>query len=302
MNILLTGGTGFIGRRLCAALLARNHDITVLSREPQHVRQKCGPRARPLAAVADWHTDEHFDAVINLCGEPIVDAPWTAARRQRLRDSRVGVTQQLVEAIARVRQKPAVLLSGSAIGIYGDTGDAAIDETVSPATDFAAQLCRDWEEVARGAERDGVRVCLLRTGLVLDPSGGLLGRMLLPFRFGLGARLGNGQQWMSWIAMADYIAALLMLLDHQEASGPFNMTAPQAVTNAQFTRQLAQSLNRPAVFAAPSLILKLVLGQRAPMVLGGQRVLPTHLQALRYQFGHPELGEALLSMLVRRPS
>ncbi|MEO7385360.1 MAG: TIGR01777 family oxidoreductase [Gammaproteobacteria bacterium] len=299
MKILLTGGTGFIGRPQCAALVAASHHVTVLSRSPHLVPAKCGQRVRALASLTDWGADETFDAVINLCGEPIVDAPWTAARQQRLRDSRVRVTQQLVGAIARARQKPTVLLSGSAIGIYGDSGDTPMDETALPATDFAAQLCHDWEVAALGAESDGVRVCLLRTGLVLDPAGGFLSRMLLPFRLGLGARLGSGTQWMSWIALADYIAALLMLLEHPQASGPFNMTAPQAVTNRQFTGLLARNLNRPALFTAPSFLVKLFFGQRAAMVLGGQRALPTHLQALGYPFRHPELGEALLSMLGR---
>lgn len=299
MNILLTGGTGFIGCPLGAALVAAGHDVTVLSRSPQSVRDKCGPRVRPLASLADWRADEHFDAVINLAGEPIVDAAWTPARRAKLRDSRIGLTRQLVEAIRSAQQKPAVLLSGSAIGVYGDAGDAILDESAPAATDFAAQLCRDWELEARKAEGLGVRVCLLRTGLVLDPSGGLLGKMLLPFRLGMGARLGNGNQWMSWIALDDYIAAVLLLLENRQASGAFNMTAPQPVTNQQFTQTLARVLHRPALLAAPSRLLKLALGERAPMLLGGQRVLPARLQESGFRFRHAELAGALRDQLDR---
>lgn len=299
MNILLTGGTGFIGRSLCAALVAAGHGMTVLSRAPEAVAGKCGPGVQAIGSLAGWRPGSRVDAVINLAGEPIIDRPWSESRRQQLRNSRVALTRELVEAMARWPHVPGVVLSGSAIGLYGDSGDTVLDETAPPASDFAAQLCADWEAAALGAESLGARVCVLRTGLVLDRHGGLLGRMLLPFRLGLAAQLGDGRQWMSWISMADYVAAVLMLLENPEASGPFNMTAPQPVTNAQFTRALASSLHRPALLRVPSFVLRGLLGQRAPMLLGGQRVLPLRLQALGFVFRHSELTVALPALLER---
>jgi len=293
MNILVTGGTGFIGRPLCRALVAAGHAVTVLSRSPQSVAAKCGPAVQALAALDDWQPAQHFHAAINLAGEPIVDAAWTTARKRALRDSRIALTEKLVAAIARAQQKPAVLLSGSAIGYYGDAGDTLLDESSPAAGDFAAQLCRDWERAALPAENAGVRVCLLRTGLVLDKSGGLLGNMLMPFRLGLGAKLGNGKQWMSWIGLADYIAIVLMLLENAQARGAYNMTAPQPVTNAQFTAALAKAVHRPALFSAPSFALKLALGERAPMLLGGQRVLPQRALQAGFQFRCPDISSAL---------
>lgn len=296
-QILVTGGTGFIGRPLCRALVAAGHRVTVLSRQPATVRDKCGPQVSALGSLDEWRPDMCFDAVINLAGEPIADAAWTARRKQQLRDSRIALTDRLVAAMARAQRRPAVLLSGSAIGYYGDGGDVVFDESSPAAGDFAARLCADWENSALAAERFGVRVCLLRTGLVLDPSGGLLGRMQLPFRFGLGARLGNGRQWMSWIALQDYLAIVLRLLDDDGARGAFNMTAPQPVTNAAFTAALAAALHRPALLFAPAPVLRVALGERAPMLLGGQRVLPARLQAAGFRFRHETLDAALVELL-----
>lgn len=297
MKILLTGGTGFIGQALCPALLAAGHEVTVLSRKPASVAARCGAGVQALASLADWRPDRQFDAVINLAGEPIVDAAWSAARKQQLRASRIGLTQQLVARIAAAERRPTVLLSGSAIGIYGDAGATPCAETAPAAPDFAAQLCLDWEQAALAAETHGVRVCLLRTGLVLDPAGGLLQKMLPAFRFGLGAKLGSGAQWMSWITRADYVAAVLALLADDQARGPFNLTAPEPVTNAEFTRVLARVLHRPALFSAPGPLLKLALGERAPMLLGGQRVLPARLEAAGFRFRQPELERALRELL-----
>lgn len=297
MNILILGGTGLIGRALCKALNHAGHELTVLSRKPETVPKKCGPAVKAIQSLTHWTPDLAFDAVINLAGEPIIDRPWTAARKQHLWDSRVTLTRQLVDCIAQATQKPKVLLSGSAIGYYGDTGEAMVDESTGSAADFGAELCSAWEQAALSASESGVRVCLLRTGLVLATDGGLLGRMRLPFKFGLGARLGNGQQWMSWIHMDDYIGLLLHLLAESEASGAFNMTAPQPVTNRQFTQTLAHVLHRPAFFVAPAWLLKVMLGQRAYLLLGGQRVLPTRAEALGYRFRYPELETALRALI-----
>lgn len=293
MRILILGGTGLIGRALCKALNHSGHELTVLSRQPETVPKKCGASVKAIQSLTQWTPDVVFDAVINLAGEPIIDKPWTAARKQRLWDSRVTLTRQLVDCIANAAQKPTVLLSGSAIGYYGDTGAAVVDEAAGTAADFGAELCAAWEQAAQSASTHGVRVCLLRTGLVLAADGGLLGRMLLPFRFGLGARLGTGQQWMSWIHLDDYRGLLLRLLAAPDASGAFNMTAPQPVSNQQFTQTLAHVLHRPAIFVAPAWLLKIMLGQRAYLLLGGQRVLPRRAEELGYRFQYPDLETAL---------
>ena len=297
MHILITGGTGLIGRQLCKALSAQGHAVTVLSRNPDSVPAKCGTNVKALASLAEWQPDRSFDAVINLAGEPIVDARWTEQRKQRLWHSRITLTESLVQRIAAAQTRPLVLLSGSAVGYYGDRGDTVLDETAPAGTDFPAQLCKAWEEAALAAEASGVRVCLLRTGLVLSRRSGLLGRMLLPFRLGLGARLGNGKQWMSWIHIDDYVAILLELLRDEQASGPYNMTAPQPATNREFTATLARALHRPAPFIMPSWLLKSVMGERACLLLEGQKVLPQKIESAGYRFAFAKLPDALGDLL-----
>lgn len=297
MRILITGGTGLIGRHLCAALLAQGHAITVLSRHPETVTAKCGAGVQAMKSLDEWTTDRIFDAVINLAGEPIVDAYWSAQRKQVLLDSRVGLTEKLVQRIVAAQQKPTVLLSGSAVGYYGNGGDTALDEVMAAGHDFPSELCAAWESAARAAEQSGVRVCLLRTGLVLSKRGGLLGRMLLPFKLAMGARLGDGKQWMSWVHIDDYVAMVLQLLNDASLNGAFNMTAPAPVTNAEFTRTLAQTLHRPALFVAPSFALKLAMGERACLLLEGQRVIPKRLESSGFQFAYPRLGGALQDLL-----
>lgn len=293
MRIFITGGTGLIGRQLCKALLAGGCELTVLSRNPASVPVKCGVGVNAMASLAEWQPDQVFDAVINLAGEPIVDARWTARRKQILRESRITLTEELVRRIAAAKRKPAVLLSGSAVGYYGNRGDVALNEAMDAGDDFPAQLCKAWEDAARVVESAGVRVCLLRTGLVLSREGGLLGKMLLPFKLCLGARLGDGKQWMSWVHIDDYVAMVLRLLRDEQTSGPYNMTAPQPVTNAEFTATLAAVLHRPALFAAPALLLKLAMGERACLLLGGQKVLPERMELARFRFSYTNLADAL---------
>ena len=297
MQILITGGTGLIGRQLCKALLAEGHELTVFSRNPASVPVKCGAAVHALASLAQWQPGQTFDAVINLAGEPIIDKSWTAKRKQMLWDSRVTLTEELVRRIAAANHRPAVLLSGSAVGYYGDRGDVMLDEAAGAGENFAAQLCKAWEDAARVAESVGVRVCLLRTAPVLSNDGGLLGRMLPPFRLGLGARLGDGKQWMSWVHMQDYVAMVLRLLHDPDAAGPYNMAAPQPATNAEFTATLAGVLHRPALFVAPALLLKLGMGERASLLLEGQRALPRKMEAAQYRFAFTNLADALRDLL-----
>lgn len=299
MHILITGGTGLIGRQLCKALLAEGHELTVFSRNPASVPVKCGTGVHAMATFGGWRPTQTFDAVINLAGEPIVDARWTARRKQVLWESRVTLTEELVRHIASAGHKPTVLLSGSAVGYYGNRGDVALDEAANAGEDFAAQLCKAWEDAACAAEQVGVRVCLLRTGLVLSNNGGLLGRMLLPFKLCLGTRLGDGKQWMSWVHIDDYVEILLRLLRDAQASGPYNMTAPQPATNAEFTAALAKVLHRPALFAAPAPLLKLAMGERACLLLEGQKVLPGKISAAGYRFQFANLADALSNLLCK---
>jgi uncharacterized protein (TIGR01777 family) len=299
MHILITGGTGLIGRHLCKALLAEGHQLTVLSRHPETVAVKCGADVRAITSLEKWLPEQTFDAVINLAGEPIVDAYWSVRRKQVLRNSRIALTEKLVQCIVAAKQKPSVLLSGSAVGFYGNGGDKELYESASVGNDFAAKLCRDWEVPALAAKAAGVRVCLLRTGLVLSRDGGLLGKMLPPFKLGMGARLGNGKQWMSWVHIDDYVEMVLRLLQDEQMSGPFNMTAPNPVTNAEFTRVLARTLHRPAYFIAPGFMLQLAMGERAALLLEGQRVLPANLTDAGYQFKFHNLSSALEALLSR---
>ncbi len=298
MRILMTGGTGLIGRRLCRELRDQGHALTVLSRRPETVAAKCGAGVQAMRSLEEWLPEQTFDAVINLAGEPIADAHWTAARKQALWDSRVTLTEALVRKISAAQHKPAVLLSGSAIGFYGN-GEMPVDESAQAGNDFAAQLCRVWEDVALAAQPLGVRVCLLRTGLVLAPQGGLLGRLWLPFKLGLGARLGDGRQWMSWVHLDDHVAMVLKLLQDESLSGPFNLTAPAPVTNADFTRALARAVHRPAWFVTPAFLLRLALGERARLLLEGQRVLPERMHQLGFQHRYPLLEDALRDVSTR---
>ncbi|HAF45029.1 MAG: TIGR01777 family protein [Sideroxydans sp. GWF2_59_14] len=296
MRILITGGTGLIGRHLCKTLLAEGHELTVFSRNVASVPEKCGVGVHALATLSDWKPDMAFDAVINLAGEPIVDARWTESRKQVLRVSRIALTEELVRRIAAAEHKPAVLLSGSAIGYYGGRGDEELGEDSGAGADFPAQLCVDWEATANAAERYGVRVCLLRTGLILSTDGGLLARMALPFKMGMGTRLGDGRQWMSWIHIDDYVAMVSRLLRDEQMRGAYNMTASAPVTNKEFTAVLAAVLHRPAAFVVPASLLKLSLGESASLLLEGQRVLPRRMLAAGQPILFPKLEEALKAL------
>ena len=289
MNILITGGTGLIGTRLCQQLHQLGHELTVLSRKPETVPTFC----KAIRSLDEWQSTQHFDAVINLAGESIVDKAWTTARKKVLWESRVGLTQSLVRCIEAADEKPRVFISGSAIGYYGNTGDKTLDEGAHVGKDFGAQLCDEWEKAALASS---VRVCVLRTGLVLAPSGGFLKKMLPAFKLCVGGSMGSGQQWMSWIHIDDYIAVLIELLTNPNAQGAYNMTAPQPLTNQAFTEHLAKALNRRVFFSTPAWVLQLLLGERADLLLGGQRVFPVRVTDLGYTFKYHDLDDTLQAL------
>ena len=237
------------------------------------------------------------DAVINLSGAPVAGGWWTQARKKELRDSRLNATATLVTAITAAAAPPPVLLSGSAIGWYGDTGDREVDETAPAGSGFLPVLAADWEAAAAPASAAGTRVVLLRTGLVLASQGGLLGPLTPLFKLGLGARLGDGRQYQSWIALADHVRAMRFLLDQGEISGPVNLTAPTPVTNAQFTAALGRAAHRPALLRVPAPLLRVGLGELSTELLSGSRVLPARLLAAGFTFRYPGIDAALSAAL-----
>jgi len=297
MKILITGGTGFIGRTLCHRLLDSGHELIVLSRRPERVTKLCGKSVTAISNLEDLSSEEIINAIINLSGEGIADRLWTKRRKQELLDSRINITKQLIAFVARAEQKPSVMISGSAIGYYGCNGEAELDETTDNPDDFAQQLCKQWEAAAEPVKEHSVRLCILRIGLVIGGDGGFLKRMLLPFRLGLGGRLGNGQQWMSWIHKEDLITIIETLLSTAELEGIFNATAPQPVTNAEFSACLANNLHRPAIFPVPAIVLKLLLGEMSELLLGGQKVVPERLLEQYFPFQYKSLDSALKAVL-----
>jgi uncharacterized protein (TIGR01777 family) len=293
MRVAVTGSTGFLGRPLIEALLRRGHQVKALSRARAAVPgTEAGffDAGKPL----EPGTLDGVDAVIHLAGEPIAKR-WSAAYKEKLVRSRADGTKVISEALRGTGVK--VLISASATGYYGPHGTEELDESSPPGSDFLSSLCRTWEEAAQPARDAGVRVVHPRIGIVLHPGGGALGKMLTPFRMGLGGRLGSGEQYMSWIHRADLISLFLFALDHPALSGPVNGTAPQPVTNAEFTRALAHALHRPAVLPAPGFALKWAMGEVSDVLLTGQRVLPRKALAEGFSFAHPSLEGAFADLL-----
>lgn len=292
-HVFITGGTGFIGQALCPWLDQQGYRITVLSRQSEeHVRRLCGPRVKSISKLSDLHHIGAIDAIINLAGENIAAKRWTEIRKAELRVSRVALTRDLCRYVARLTHIPAVMISGSAIGYYGDNGSHELTEANPPGDDFAAHLCADWEHAARELERQRVRVCLLRTGVVLAPEGGALARLLLPFRMGLGGIIGDGKQWMSWIDRDDLCRLIGFLLENPMARGPVNAVAPYPATNRAFTHILAETLHRPTLLPIPAKLMMLLMGESASLILGSQRVIPDHALALGFKFQHESLESA----------
>jgi len=299
MNILLTGGTGLIGRELCRRWVAEGNSLWVWSRSPERVAERCGETVTGIGQLEELG-QMPLDAIINLAGAPIADRPWTRSRRLLLWSSRVNLTEQLIEWLSGREQQPQVLISGSAVGWYGDGGERELHEQDAPVTnDFAAQLCNAWEESALRAQRLGIRVVLVRTGLVLARQGGFLQRLVPLFRLGLGGRQGNGRQWMPWVHIDDEVALIDFLLRQPAAQGPYNACSPQPVRNADFAKALGRSLGKPTVIPVPALALKAGLGELSGLILGGQKAVPSRLEAEGFRFRFVDLDAALADL--RKP-
>lgn len=297
MRILLTGGTGLIGRALCQRWHSVGHELIVWSRRPQDVPTLCHG-ARGIASLDELPPALALDAVINLAGAPILDRPWTRAYRTILWQSRIDLTRKLVEWLAQREQRPAVLISGSATGWYGDHGEEPITEDSQPAqTDFGSRLCQAWEREAQQAADLGIRVALIRTAPVLAPAGGLLQRLRLIYSLGLGGRLGNGRQWMPWVHLDDEVGLIDHLMMHDDCAGPYNACAPQAVRNLDFTRSLAAVMQRPACLPVPAWLLRLLLGEASILLLGGQNLSPRRSLQAGYVYRYPQLEPALRDVL-----
>ena len=310
MRILVSGSTGFLGTALIDALEREGHTVVRLVR-PDTAKSDAaaagklsvrwdpvgGERVRaPLGAREDFDATaaESADALVHLAGASIADGRWNAARKKLLRTSRVEATRHLMGALSKLKQPPRVIVASSAVGYYGDRGDETLSEASAPGSDFLSGACREWEaESARGSEF-GARVVMLRFGIILAEHGGALPRIALPFKLGAGGRLGSGRQWMSWLTLAEAVAIIRFALANSNLSGPTNAVAPNPIQNAEFTRILAKTLHRPALFPAPAFALRLALGEMADaLLLSSQRVKPSKLEQSDYRFVQPELPAAL---------
>jgi uncharacterized protein (TIGR01777 family) len=303
MRVTVTGATGLIGTQLVAALTHRGDQVTVLSRNPARAREQLGDSGDveavhwdPLGEPAPAAALSGRDGVVHLAGEPVAQR-WSDDVKQRIRTSRETGTANLVAGLRSADPRPAVLVSASAVGYYGPRGDEEVDESTPAGDDFLSEVCVIWERTAQAASELGMRVALVRTGIVLDPNGGALAKMLPPFRAGIGGPVAGGQQWMPWIHVNDLVGLYLAALDGADWSGPVNASAPTPVTNRDFSKALGRALHRPALAPVPRLALKLLYGEMEQIVTTGQRAVPHRPLALGYVYAHPELDEALDSAL-----
>lgn len=304
MNIVVTGGTGFIGRVLCATLLQSSHSVSVFTRNPEQHRHQSGVGIKQVLwngeSTGDWERVlEGADAVINLAGAPIADARWTPAQKQLLIDSRVHTTRIIVDAMSRQSSKPRVLISASGIGYYGASDDRVLEEGSARGQGFLAELCLAWEAEAFRAAEFGARVVTLRTGMVLEHDGGALPKMLLPFRLFAGGPILPGTQWVSWIHRRDHLGLIQWALANNHVSGPLNAVAPEPVTMKTFCEVLGRVLHRPSWLPVPGIALNILLGELGTLMTTGQRVVPSKAVTGGYTFQYPTLEPALRAILTR---
>jgi uncharacterized protein (TIGR01777 family) len=299
MHILITGGTGFVGRKLVQTLQLGGHEVTVFSRYPETVASRVNPQCRGIGELAPQRLHKHLDAVINLAGEPIADKRWSDKRKALLLDSRIDLTRSLVSFLAQLQHRPKVLVSASAVGYYGNQQDNTVTEATAPHNEFTHQLCAAWEMEARKAEAHGIRVAIARIGLVVG-QGGFLAKMLPAFRLGLGGKLGDGRHYMPWIHLDDLVRVFERLLVDATCTGVYNAVSPAPVTNEVFTKTLGRILHRPTWFSVPAFVLQAALGEMAQLLLTGQKVLPERLQQeLHFTYNYPNLEQALSATLKR---
>ena len=300
MNILVTGGTGFIGQHLCCELSGRGHELMVLSRSPARARKVLPAGTVVLTDLDQVSAGTRVGAIVNLAGEGIAERLWTETRKKKLVESRVGVTRELGKLVRRLETPPEVLVNGSGVGFYGDAGDADLDEDSSALRrDFGYLLCDAWEQAAREAAGETMRLCVVRTGVVLGP-GGMLGRLLPLYRLGFGARLGDGEQWVSWIHIDDMVRVLVTCVENRSTGGLYNAVAPAPVTHARFHQALARLCRRPGFLRIPAWPLRTLLGEMSILFLGGQRVRPRRLQEQGFRFRFADLDSALTQILDRQ--
>lgn len=301
MRVIITGGTGLIGRPLCAALVKDGHDVIVLTRNPATTKgMPAGVRLEKWdARTADgWsHLADGAGAIINLAGEGLADGRWTAERKERILSSRLNAGKAVMAAIEQAANRPPVLVQASAVGYYGPRNDEIVTESSSPGGDFLARVCFEWEASTAVAANYGIRRPVIRTGVVLSNDGGALPKLVLPFRLFAGGSIGSGRQWYAWIHIADQVGAILYLLNHASATGPFNLTAPEPLPNKQLAQVIGRVMGRPAIFPAPGLAVRTLFGEMATVVLDGQRAVPHKLQELGYTFQYPTAEAALSDLL-----
>jgi hypothetical protein len=291
MKILITGGSGLIGSNLIPIL--RPCDVAVYTRNVAMAEQILGHKIHFLSTLSHLDNLDEYDVVINLAGEPIVAKKWSDTQKRKIEHSRWSITEEIVALINAGEDPPKLLISGSAIGFYGRQQDQIIDENFStPHDEFSHQLCERWESLANKAQSDKTRVCILRTGIVITRRGGALQKMLLPFKLGLGGPIGDGTQYMSWIHLEDMLRGIAHLITNESCEGIYNFTAPNPVTNEDFSRELAAALSRPCLFRVPEFVLRTMMGEMGDLVLYGQRVVPNRLQESGYEFIYPEISQA----------
>lgn len=288
MNILITGGTGFIGNALCSYLLAGGHKLVVVSRSIKRNHSN-------ITYVTQIDNSMQFDVVINLAGEPIANKRWSHSQKSKIQDSRINTTTHLIDYFKNTLLKPSLFISGSAIGFYGiNTTNQDINETAKGDDSFSSTLCKEWETTALAAQALGIRTCLLRTGIVLGKKGGALNKMLPPFKLGLGGKIGSGQQWMPWIHIDDMVGLITWCIENKNINGAINCTAPFPVTNSAFTKALSLAVNRPTLLPIPAWLIKLLMGQMGQeLLLSGKKVVPAKALASGYQFKFEQINDAL---------